>query len=229
MTEHTDKLTEERAEEFVHACDTLSDETFCFIPGFEVPYKRAHVLMIGARTFHGAYAPTIEALRVWADAAPFVVLAHPVRNQFEVSDDLLDVVDGLEVWNQQYEGKCVPRIRSLALFEALRTKKPSLVATGGLDFHRIEHFGAPLVRLNVSELRADAILEKLKAGVFVIASDDACVYGSLPNARELVSRYRVQSHVSVIVIMLGKTVNAFLASLGVSLPKCVKQLVRKRI
>lgn len=227
MTEHTDELTEERAAAFVAECDELSDATFRFIPGFEVPFRRAHVLMIGQRAFHDVYAPTIEILKRWTHEASFVVLAHPVRNAFVVGDDLLAEIDALEVWNQQYEGKRVPRVRSLKLFDALRGKKPELVATGGVDFHRTEHFGAPLVTLSVDTLTEAAIIEKLQTGAFLVHSSVARVYGSLPNAPEIIRTHRWESHFSVSVIVLGKWVNAMLATCGLSLPKSLKQRIRK--
>lgn len=89
-----------------------------------------------------------------------MVLAHPVRNQFEISEHLLGEINGLEVWNQQYEGKRAPRTRSLTLFETLRKQKPTLVATGGIDFHRASHFGAPFITINIPTLTEAHILEK---------------------------------------------------------------------
>lgn len=229
MTEHTDEMTPESARAFVTECDALSDEQFRFIPGFEVPYRSAHVLMIGMRSFFERYAPTSEVLLPWVSEAQFVVLAHPVRNHFDVDPELLELIDGLEVWNQQYEGKRVPRIRSLTLFDELRKKKPTLVAMGGVDFHRTEHFGSPLVTLNVEALSEDAIIEKLRTGAFTIHSEQVRFFGTLPNAEELRRKYRLQSHVSVCIIVLGKFVNKVLASLGLSLPKSLKQLVRRKL
>ncbi len=229
MTEHTDEMTPESAEAFVKECDTLSDDTFRFIPGFEVPYKHAHILMIGMRSFHARYAPDSDTLLPWTNEAKFVVLAHPVRNHFEVDPQLLDLIDALEVWNQQYEGKRVPRTRSLALIEELRKKKPMLLATGGVDFHRTEHFGAPFVTLNIEALTEDAILEKLTLGAFSVHSEKTHFFGSLPNVKELKRDHWVESLVSVSVIMLGKFVNKILAGVGISLPKSLKQLVRRRL
>jgi predicted metal-dependent phosphoesterase TrpH len=235
MTEHTDEMTRESAQKFVLECDALSDDTFRFIPGFEVPYKsppsgtHAHVLMIGMRSFYAKYAPTSEALLPWVSEAKFVVLAHPVRNHFEVDPGLLELIDGLEVWNQQYEGKRVPRTRSLRLMESLKNKKPKLVATGGVDFHRTEHFGAPFVTLNVETLSEDAVLEKLCAGAFTVHSDQSRFFGSLLNAKELVQKHWLESGLSVSVIVAGKTVNKVLAGLGLSLPKSLKQLIRRRL
>ena len=185
--------------------------------------------MIGQRSFHDVYAPDIEVLRRWTNEASFVVLAHPVRNHFEVDDGLLGEVDGLEVWNQQYEGKRVPRVRSLHLFSELRNTKSNLIATGGVDFHRKEHFGAPTVTLDVAEFTEDTILEKLKNGAFTVSSPQVSFCGTLPNAEELASLYRWQSHLAVSIIVIGKTINAILASVGISLPKSLKQLIRKSL
>jgi predicted metal-dependent phosphoesterase TrpH len=235
MTEHTDELTSARAEEFIKECEALSDSSFLFIPGFEVPYKihgahdHAHILMIGTRTYHEQYAPTIEVLKHWTEDASFVILAHPVRNQFLVDDGLLSEIDALEVWNQQYEGKRVPRTRSLKLFEQLRKLKPELRATGGVDFHRKEHMGAPLVSLTLDSLSEASIIEKLKEGAYTFSSEQAMVYGTLPNVEELVKKHRFESFVSVSIIVLGKCVNKTLATFGLKLPKSLKEAIRKRL
>lgn len=229
MTEHVDRLDAERARSFVEECAALSDESFCIIPGFEVPYRNAHILMIGAREFLGNYAPTLEVLKGWSDQASFVVLAHPVRNHFVVEDGLLAQIDALEVWNQQYEGKLVPRARSLKLYDVLKQKKQTLLATGGVDFHRTEHMGAPLTHLTVETLTEGEILAKLTIGAFTVVSPQASLYGTLPNAGELVQTHRLRSHLSVTIIMLGKFVNKVLAAAGLSLPRSLKQFIRKSI
>jgi predicted metal-dependent phosphoesterase TrpH len=235
MTEHTDELTRERAEEFVRECEALSDSSFLFIPGFEVPYRiegshdHSHVLMIGTRRYHEQYAPTIEVLKRWTEDASFVILAHPVRNQFLVDDGLLGEIDALEVWNQQYEGKRVPRTRSLKLFETLRKLKPELRATGGVDFHRKEHMGGPLVSLTLESLTESTLIEKLKEGAYTFSSDQALVYGTLPNTEELIKKHRFESFVSVSIIVLGKFVNKILAIFGLKLPKSLKEAIRKKL
>ncbi len=235
MTEHVDEMTDEDAKKFVAECEELSDASFLFIPGFEVPYPpskkgdHAHVLMISQRGFFGNYAPNIETLTKWTTGSGFVVLAHPVRNQFIVDDGLLASIDALEVWNQQYEGKRVPRTRSLALLDELRSQKTGLLATGGVDFHRKEHFGAPLVTLNVDSLSELAILEKLNIGAYTVASEKVRFFGTIPNIPEIISKHRFESALSVTVIVLGKFVNSVLARFGIKLPKSLKQLIRKKI
>ncbi len=235
MTEHVDEMTSEDAQAFVRECEALSDEAFLFIPGFEVPYKiegakeHAHILMVGLREFFGNYAPDIQSLKKWTEKASLVLLAHPVRNNFLVDEGLLEEIDALEVWNQQYEGKRVPRTRSLALLGELREKKPTLLGTGGVDFHRTEHFGAPFITLATETLTEAGVIEKLKIGAFSVSSPQASFYGTIPNIDECIQKYRFDSLVSVCVIVLGKFVNATLAKVGIKLPKSLKQLVRKGI
>jgi hypothetical protein len=229
MTEHADEMNYEMARAFIRECDTLSDTTFKFIPGFEVPYLNAHILMIGCREFFKNYAPDIATLREWTTHTPFVVLAHPVRNDFEVDESLLDELDALEVWNQQYEGKRVPRTRSLHLLEELREKKPMLVATGGVDFHRIEHFGSPQVTLSPDTFTEGAIIEKLKTGAFTVHSERTHFFGTLPNAHAYAGEHALESTLSVGIIDAGKWVNKTLAERNLALPKWLKRLVRKKL
>lgn len=230
MTEHVDEMTKEDAEAFVKECEALSDDSFRFIPGFEVPYgKGTHVLMVGLRDFFGNYAPTAEDLKPWTERASFVILAHPVRNRFAVDDGLLAQIDAVEVWNQQYEGKRVPRTRSLKLLEKLRKKKQSLLATGGVDFHRREHLGGPFTTMDVALLSEAAILEKLGMGAFRIHSPQASFYGTIPDADELIKKHRFESFLSVTVIVLGKAVNRAFAGIGISLPRGLKELIRRQL
>lgn len=226
MTEHTDTLTPEAAELFVAECRTLSDASFVFVPGFEVPYGDAHVLHIGATRFQTAVAHTALELQAWREVASLVLLAHPVRNRFVVDEVLLGVIDGIEVWNQQYEGKRAPRTRSLALLKKLRHQK-QLWGSGGVDFHRREHLGTPYTRMDITELTETAILAALKAGAYTFGST-TCSIG----ATEVWSvgfGARVQSAVSIFIIGSGKLVNAALARLGISLPKRLVRSIRGRV
>ncbi len=236
MTEHTDDMTADEARVFIRECDALSDTTFKFIPGFEVPYQvdeatgnHAHVLMIGCREFFKPYAPDHATLHEWSEHAAFVVLAHPVRNDFIVDPGLLHDIDALEVWNQQYEGKRVPRTRSLALLEDLRKEKQNLIATGGVDFHRIEHFGSPLVNLSPDTFTEGGIIEELKKGAFTVHSARTEFYGSLPNVATYMEQNRLESTLSVAIIDLGKWVNKTLAERNLRLPKWLRQVIRKRL
>ena len=225
MTEHSDTLTPETAAAFVTECRELSDDSFVFVPGFEVPYKNAHVLHVGATQFIAAVADG-STLKEWRSVSPLVVLAHPVRNQFVVDEILAECLDGVEVWNQHYDGKRAPRPRSLELLRSLRQKK-DLIATGGIDLHRAEHFGSPLVQLELPELSEASIITALKAGHFTFGNTQYTL--GAKGAVALPLALRLKSALSIIVIIVGKSVNAALAAGGLSLPKSLKRVIRGRV
>lgn len=228
MTEHTDAMTTAEAEAFVDECRELSDASFVFVPGFEVPYKDAHILMLGCASFFGQTADASE-LRVWAETASFVSLAHPVRNHFVVDAVMQEVIDGVEIWNQQYDGSRVPRVGAYYLLAALRKEKPQLLATGGLDFHRIEHLTKPVHTLEIASLNEASLIEAYSAGEGMFGSQKIVL---TPNdawdgATHL--SVRLTSALSVCVITGSKKISALLASMGISLPKKLTQSIRRRI
>lgn len=232
MTEHTDEMTAESAAAFVEECRALSDDSFVFVPGFEVPYldpQVYHVLMVGASEFVGKCAHDASMLRDWASRASLVILPHPVRNKFIFDNTLLELAQGVEIWNQQYDGKRVPRTHSNTLLAGLRKEKPELLATGGLDFHRGEHLTFPRYILNLPELSELAILEALKKGNYTFGNSTHTIKAS--EAWEGANRMsvRVVSFCSTTIISLSKKINKALAALGLSFPKSLKRAIRSRV
>lgn len=228
VTEHTDEMTEEQAAEFVKECFRLSDKSFVFIPGFEVPYKDAHVMMIGTEAFLGQFADE-HLLARWADLSEWVVLAHPVRNHFEVDAPLLAAIDAIEVWNQQYDGKAAPRFRSLRLLADLQLDRPDLHATGGIDLHRSEHYGSPIIELEPHKLDEINIVHALRLGYYTIAGKDVAVSSTGVFKRGGGLLTRLASRLSIIFIGIGKTMNAMLALIGLRLPRTLTRAVRGRV
>ncbi len=226
MTEHTDQLTHEAAAVFMAECRELSDETFVFVPGFEVPYRNAHVLYIGAEYFVTSEAKTGADLEAWRRCSPLVVLAHPVRNRFVVDAALLATIDGVEIWNQQYEGKVAPRTRSVTLLNSLRQQKP-LLATGGTDFHRAEHLGSPYTTLELDVFNKEAIVSALRKGIYSFGNSTYSIAAMEYWVPSLATK--LQSGASCAVISIGKTVNRTLARFGVRLPKPLVRVIRGRV
>jgi hypothetical protein len=221
-------MTLEQAQLFVQECKMLSTSQFVFIPGFEVPYLKAHILLVGTEVFLGQYADG-EMLKTWSKASALTILAHPVRNAFVVDATMEEVIDGIEIWNQQYEGKLVPRQRSVRLLKALQKKNQGLLATGGLDFHRKEHFGSPLYTIDIQNLTAEAILSALKNGEYSFGRDGVSVSSTGLFKGDNTFKRKFQSVLSIAIIVLGKKTNALLAPCGIKLPKSLKQLIRSRV
>lgn len=225
MSEHTDYLTKETAAAFVNECRNLSDENFIFIPGFEVPYQEAHVLHLGATEFISATANKAQ-LQLWRKVSPLVILAHPVRNHFKVDETLEATLDGIEVWNQQYDGKAAPRVRSLSLLKKMRQNKP-LLAIGGLDFHRLDHFGQPLINLEIESLTEESILNALKNGRFTFGYED-CLVSAIKSFQPTLKQ-QLFSFLQINIIRAGKAVNKNLAKVGLHLPKRFTVALRSRV
>jgi hypothetical protein len=228
LTEHTDHMTVEQAQMFVQECRSLSGSQFVFIPGFEVPYKDTHILFIGNELLLGQHADESD-LPEWKKRSALTILAHPVRNKYIVDAALRNVIDGVEIWNQQYDGKRVPRTKAAELLRELQTQNQSLIATGGLDFHRKEHFGAPFLTLEVTHITTDAILEALKNHTFVFGTPKIRVAptGLWKGSGSVV--HNVLSFVSIAVINAGKFLNKLFAHFGISFPKGLKHFIRSRI
>lgn len=226
MSEHTDELSQGRAEAFVNECRALSDSSFVFVPGFEVPYQRAHILQLGSTEFLTQISD-MDSLIKWSKKSALTVLAHPVRNKFKLDEILRGAINGVEIWNQQYEGKWLPRTKSVSLLRQLRKERPTLLATGGIDFHRTEHFGTPLTFIELSELTEESICTALKAGQFSFGTDSFKIHASSHWKPTLTQR--VKSCFATTVIGLGKRVNKTLAQLGISLPTSLRQKIRKQM
>lgn len=228
MAEHTDGLTPADIQLAANECRVLSDSKFIFLPGFELPYKDCHVLLLGAVDVRLDLLP-LEAIKLAKKQGAFIALAHPHRNHYQIDQELLELLDGIEVWNQQYDGKRYPRIQALELFEKSSTQKISLLATAGLDLHRASHLGNPHIRLDVDELSEKEILDQIKAGNYSMMSKAI----SLPSRPKLAGFQRlkvsIMSRLACVAIALGKSVSKWLYEHNLALPKRLKETIRKQL
>ena len=227
VTEHTDEMTQEAAERFVAECRALSDATFCMIPGFEISYEDTHILAPGCTTFLAQH-PTEAQLREWRTHAPLMILAHPHRNGYHDRAPH-GMIDGIEVWNAQYDGKLVPRNGARALLARARKEQQALRAFAGWDLHREAHAGGPLIAVDAPELTEEAIIKALTDGAYALRSavvevgPDGSMSGADPRWVAALSTCYVQ------VIRAGKVVNRILAWFGLRLPKKLVAVVRGRL
>ena len=143
MTEHTDGLDPADAERFITACRATSDERFVFVPGFEVPYLGNHTLVVGTDRYYEGES----ALARWAADGALLIQAHPHRNGYRTDDFLREHLNGVEVWNSQYDGIHAPRLGARILHRQLATGRP-MTAYGALDLHRASHINGPRLELD---------------------------------------------------------------------------------
>jgi hypothetical protein len=227
FTEHSDELTKEAAEAFVAECEAASDDTFICIPGFEVNYNGTHMLMIGCRTFVSQHATSAD-LPLWKSGAALAIHAHPHRDHFHEDATLQSVVDGIEIWNAQYDGKRVPRSGAVRMFKNFSRRLP-LHAYAGWDFHRASHEGGPLIALHTEKISEQSILSALASGNYTMNSSSVSIGSDGTVLRGSGFIIALMSAFSTTFIALGKAVNAVLASIGLRAPKSLIAAVRSRI
>ena len=228
MTEHTDELTKERAAAFIEECRALSDEEFLFVPGFEISYKDTHVLVPGCEYFLTPHATETELLE-WKKHAPLAILAHPHRNGYRTDHIPAGVLDGIEIWNSQYDGKQVPRNGARHLYTRLRTASPSLQAFAGWDLHRQAHRGGPTLVVELRELSKEHILAALCDGRYTSESSLVTVAASGALIRGGGIRTVLLSSFFVFSIRMFKAINRVLSWVGLKLPSSLVALLRERL
>src|SRR5512132_472012 len=121
MTEHVEGLTPRRVAAFVEECRRLSTRACRLLPGLEYSFPAGpHLMAFGLTERLPLPAnPAALAARMAACGAA-VVLAHPARYPGLASPELAENLQGIEVWNQRYDGRFVPDPRWWALLARLR-------------------------------------------------------------------------------------------------------------
>jgi len=224
FTEHEKHLDAQGYEAFVKECRTFSDDKFLLIPGLEIPVGKNHILVLGARQYHqaGNDADLIKAYR--ADGC-VIIWAHPHRGNYQMTDDILNLMDGMEIWNSSYDTKYAPRYSSLNYIK--KNLRINWLLLPGLDFHRQSHLPGPKIFLSVNYLNYEEIIEKIKSGEYQIGNqkelNDKNVFGK---------KYYYYFSLSILfltVLRILKTINSSLLALNIKVPAKIKNYLRKHI
>jgi hypothetical protein len=137
MTDHAEDLDPEIFAQFKEHCAALSDDDCKFVPGLEfrfAGYRGVHLFAVDL-TEWGAPATFEEFFDFTGTAAKFTVLAHPVLCKYKVPEVVLDRIDGIEIWNTNYNTRYLADPRAIDLYRSVRARRPEVVATVGLDQH----------------------------------------------------------------------------------------------
>jgi len=170
MTEHAESLTPASYRRYIAECRHVSTAQCVIIPGLELECKGGlHIMGFGLVSWiRNDTAPrVVSSIR---ESGGIAVIAHPDRYNYQVSLDLADLVHGIEVWNQGYDGRFFPNHRSLKLLRLFRGQNPRVLAFGGLDLHRItpvSHLRTVVIAQDGSE---GSILYALRNGDFTVGN-----------------------------------------------------------
>jgi hypothetical protein len=170
LTEHVRGFNEDKFNHFVSECRRLSDDRVLLLPGLEfdfVEQNNLHVLMVGLKVLpEGKTADQIVASANKQGALS--VVAHPVRNNHHIPDNIADIIDGIELWNAAYNSRYLPDEKAIALLRQLRKSNRRLIGLGGLDLHGPEGFRGLRIRLKGGFEDGADLLSLIRNGNFTI-------------------------------------------------------------
>jgi len=169
LTEHAEGMSRSEMEALVSECENLSDDSFILIPGLEVICEHnLHILAPGIRKYLSTTDPEKFIEQVHRSGG-LAILAHPGRKTPE--SRVIDLnLDGIEIWNARHDGRFAPRMASLNLLRRINKQNGHVSGCCGLDLHEKAKFFNLHIRMEISDLTADDILDKLREGKFEISN-----------------------------------------------------------
>ena len=168
MTEHSDTFDDNKMTEYINECRSRSTSDLILIPGIEFSCEGGfHIIGLGISGFISSSDPVgvVEAIHSQNGIA---ILAHPSRYAYKIAENLLNAMDGIEVWNAVYDGRYVPGHRSLSFLNNVNKTGYSLLAFGGLDLHKLSELPNIYLTLSDCDLDENAIMHHLRNGHFTI-------------------------------------------------------------
>jgi len=168
MTEHAEDLTPESYRSFYNDCKSLSDASFVFVPGLEVPYEgKVHVGCFPSAESYDVVPLYREGIVGMREVGATTIYHHPSKQQYYMHDDFRALLDGVEVWNSRYEGNVVPSKRTTTFVNTFFKNNSILI--GGLDLHTKSQWGGPTLVVLVDALTVENIHTMIKTGRYVIS------------------------------------------------------------
>lgn len=225
MTEHTDDLSHERAQAFFRECSALSDEDFLFIPGYEVTFPKAHIIIAGLAACPDPQMEPLSLVKEARDNGAFTVFAHPHRSRYKAPEYTHDLLQGVEVWNFQYDGKRFPRTCALEYLH--EDFGDSALAVAGMDFHRAEHIDGPHLEVEVDSLTQEDIMHALHGGRFTLIGHHFRLDASGKMRGFKKWRVRIGSAISTRCIAWSKAISGFAKRRHIPVPKSLRRLLRR--
>ena len=173
ITDHADWFEDDDSiAAYVNDCAAHSDEQFLFIPGLEYPCTdRMHILGYGVTAPTAALDPA-EVIAHIRRHGGVSVIAHPKDGHFPLIERLVELPQGLEVWNSKYDGRYAPRPQTFELLRTLRERKPDLHAFYGQDLHWRTQYRQLYIQVASPGASRDAVLSALRDGAFSGEKDD---------------------------------------------------------
>jgi predicted metal-dependent phosphoesterase TrpH len=180
VSDHAEVFDEQRMQEYVAICDSLSSNNFLVIPGLEFALKGGSIHILGYGITKRVRASSMEQLVSGIhEGGGIAVLAHPPVGSINMIGTIKGELDGIEVWNGRYDGTVAPRAESFQLLRRVRMSNLKAVAYCGVDFHKIGQARKPVyVEVESNALERREILNLLRAGRFTLHGSNMAIPSS---------------------------------------------------
>lgn len=218
MTEHIEKLKQADIDKIIHECRSNSDNEFLFIPGIEMDVFVIYFLGIKPLAVDFTSSRTVfDSLH---QNARLCIFSHPIKASYTYPSWLIELCDGVEIWNTRHDGNFYPRKQSLKLLSEVKKTRKHALALAGMDFHKKTDLSAANFQLNTAgELTEQFVLEQIANGNYTIYKND------IPT--DSITAIKKQFYWFVIFMMdNAHLLHKFITNKGMTIPKPIKKIFR---
>jgi len=227
MTDHAEAFDEVKRAAYLKELESLSSETFLFVPGLEYECEqRMHILGYGVTAPSGTTDPQ-AVIRHIERSGGVSVIAHPKDSMFPWIETFDTLPQGIEAWNSKYDGQYAPRVGTFRLVQAMQKKRPDLLAFYGQDLHWKKQYRQLFLFVKTETLSRDAILSALACGNFTAKKDDLELASSGVLSEELCARFAKAHEKSARLRSFLKAGKQTLDRMGIRVPDAVKAQLRR--
>jgi len=167
MTEHFEDFDAPKLERYVREAHELTDRTgFLVIPGVEVDLSGLHTIVFPV-TEYAEIARFAQGQDT--DFPLFKILAHPSKYSFEKVARHVEKyhINGVELWNQQADGRYTPPLAFLALLKGQPWRNRCRYFFG-CDLHNSRFAPSNVISIQAGiPLASEAVVSALTEGNFI--------------------------------------------------------------
>ena len=170
VSDHAEVFDDERMQEYVRLCESLSDNRFLVIPGLEFALHGGDIHILGYGITRRVRFKSMEQLVDGIhDEGGLAVLAHPPAGCTNMIGPIKAKLDGIEVWNGRHDGVHAPRADSFQLLRRVRRQNLKAAAYCGVDLHKLSQTRKLLYAgVNTGILTQSDIMSALRSGSFTL-------------------------------------------------------------
>lgn len=174
LTDHNPKedgsfISEQEMAEIVEECAAVSDKSFLMVPGLECETEDVtHILGIGI----AKPVPSKDWSQIVTnihEQGGLAVIAHPLFFENTYDLNLIEQLDGIEVWNSKGI-LSIPDIPAVNMLARMRKRRHKQFGTFGIDFHRQKDLKPLRIIFSDDILTVKSVLRALKTEGFLLQS-----------------------------------------------------------